>query len=334
MTRRWIEIGLAATALLLGVVVGGRAQSSSVPRTPWGAPDLQGTWTNATLTPLQRPAALAGKEVFTPDEAAAYVKARVEQASAPPARPAPGATPNVGSYNDVFMERGVGVVKSLRTSLVIEPKDGRVPPMTPAAQEKWAAIRADRALHPADGPENRSMLERCLLFGAAGPPMLPEPYNANYQIVQTRDYVVILVEMVHDARIIPLDGRPHLPAGTTRWLGDSRGHWEGDTLVVETTNLRFDNHGSRFGVGYDTMSDENLKVVERFTRTDAMTITYRATIEDPTVFVSPWTLEMSMAQAKGPVLEYACHEGNYGLPNILSGARAEEKATGTSARRP
>ncbi len=119
------------------------------------------------------------------------------------------------TYNDVFMERGVGVVKSLRTSLVIEPKDGRVPPMTPAAQEKWAAIRADRALHPADGPENRSMLERCLLFGAAGPPMLPEPYNANYQIVQTRDYVVILVEMVHDARIIPLDGRPHLPAGTT-----------------------------------------------------------------------------------------------------------------------
>jgi hypothetical protein len=169
------------------------------------------------------------------------------------------------------------------------------------------------------------LTERCILFGATVP-MLPEPYNNNYSIVQTPGYVTILVEMNHDTRIIPLDGRPHLSQKLQQWTGDSRGRWEGETLVVETTNLKFNNK-SRFGVGFlNGLSDENLRVVERFTRTDANTLTYQATIEDPTVFTRGWTIEQSMDRTKGPLFEVACHEGNYGMGFILSGHRSEERA--------
>ncbi len=190
----------------------------------------------------------------------------------------------------------------------------------------------EAAIRPADGPEDRWLTERCILFGATVP-MLPEPYNNNYSIFQAPGFVTILVEMNHDARIIPLDGRPPLSKDLQQWTGSSRGRWEGNTLVVETTNLKF-NHQSRFGVGYlNGLSDRNLRVIERFTLTDSNTLTYQATIEDPTVFTRPWTVELPMDRTKGPAFEVACHEGNYGMAYILSGHRAEERATDGSARK-
>ncbi len=290
-----------------------------VPRTPWGDPDLSGLWTNATLTVLQRPPELAGKEFFTAEEAEKYEKTRIEQTNAD----RPGRPGDVGAYNDVYFERGKSV-KSRRTSLIIEPKDGRIPPFLPDAQRRVDARQIEEAVRPADGPESRWLTERCLLFGATVP-MLPEPYNNNYSILQTPGYVTILVEMNHDVRVIPLDGRPHLSKKIQQWTGDSRGRWEGDTLVVETTNLKF-NDKSRFGVGFlGGLSDQNLRIVERFTRADATTLTYQATIEDPTVFTRSWTIEQSMDRTKGPLFEVACHEGNYGMGFILAGTRAEER---------
>ena len=291
-----------------------------VRRTPWGDPDLEGIWTNATLTPLQRPPELASKEFLTPEEAAQFQRSRIEQTNAD--RPLPPG--QVGAYNDVFFERGTSIVRSRRTSLVVDPPDGRIPALTPDAQKKVEARQKREAISPADGPEDRWLTERCILFGATVP-MLPEPYNNNYRIIQSPGFVTILVEMNHDARIIPLDGRAHLASGIQQWTGDSRGRWEGTTLVVETTNLKF-NHQSRFGVGYlNGLSDERLRVVERFTIADANTLTYRATVEDPSVFVRPWTVEVSMARSAGPLFEVGCHEGNYGMFNILSGHRAEER---------
>ena len=291
-----------------------------VRRTPWGDPDLEGIWTNATLTPLQRPPELASKEFLTPEEAAQFQRSRIEQTNADRALP-PG---QVGAYNDVFFERGTSIVRSRRTSLVVDPPDGRIPALTPDAQKKVEARQKREAISPADGPEDRWLTERCILFGATVP-MLPEPYNNNYRIIQSPGFVTILVEMNHDARIIPLDGRAHLASGIQQWTGDSRGRWEGTTLVVETTNLKF-NHQSRFGVGYlNGLSDERLRVVERFTIADANTLTYRATVEDPSVFVRPWTVEVSMPRSAGPLFEVGCHEGNYGMFNILSGHRAEER---------
>jgi len=297
------------------------AQTSRTPRTSWGDPDLQGFWSNATLTPLQRPAELAGKAFFTPEEAGAFDKQRVAQTNAD----RPLRQGEVGAYNDAFFERGTHGVKTRRTSLVVDPIDGRLPVLTPAAAELVAARERDAARSPADGPEDRWLTERCILFGATLP-MLPEPYNNNYRILQAPGYVVVLVEMNHDARIIPLDGRPPLSARVRQWTGDARGHWEGDTLVVESANFKF-NAQSRFGVGYlNGLSDANLRVVERFTRTDASTLLYRATVEDPTVFTAPWTIEIPMERAAGPIFEVGCHEGNRGMANILSGYRAEERS--------
>jgi len=313
--------------MLLMTAAAVQAQTRDTPRLPWGDPDLEGTWTNATLTQLQRPADLGAKAFFTPEEAAAWDKQRIEQTNADrPARPG-----EVGAYNDAFFERGRGGVKSRRTSLVIDPPDGRIPALTPLAQQKVEARLRREAASPADGPGDRWLTERCILFGATVP-MLPEPYNNNYAIIQTPGYVVISVEMNHDTRIIPLDTRPHLPSGMAQWTGDSRGRWEGPTLVVETRALKF-NDKSRFGVGYlNGLSDENLRVVERFTRTDANTITYQATIEDATVFTKPWTVELSMDRTDAALYEVACHEGNYGMANILSGHRAEERAAAAARR--
>jgi 4-carboxymuconolactone decarboxylase len=196
--------------------------------------------------------------------------------------------------------------------------------MTPAARAKFDAAQAEFAAHGTDGPEARPLPDRCLMFSQSGPPMIPGNYNNNYQIVQTRDYVTILAEMGGQLRIIPLDGRPALPSSFSQWMGISRGHWDGATLVIETANFRF-NDRSRFGVQYNGMTDENLRIIERFTRTAPDAITYRATIEDPTVYTKPWTFEVSLEKAGGPVYEYACHEGNYAMRDMLSGARALEK---------
>ena len=325
MAHRLFAAAVTLTALSLGPAAV-TAQGRSTSRTPWGDPDLSGLWTNATLTVLQRPAELANKEFFTPEEAATFEKTRIEQTNAD----RPTRVGEVGAYNDVYFERG-RPGRSRRTSLVIEPRDGRIPSFMPDAQQKVDARAWEEAARPADGPESRWLTERCILFGATVP-MLPEPYNNNYLIIQTPGYVTILVEMNHDVRVIPLDGRPHLSTKIQQWTGDSRGRWDGDTLVVETTNLKF-NDKSRFGVGFlGGLSDENLRVVERFARADANTLTYQATIEDPTVFARSWTVEQSMDRTKGPLFEVACHEGNYGLGFILSGHRAEERAAHDAAR--
>jgi hypothetical protein len=199
--------------------------------------------------------------------------------------------------------------------LLTDPKDGRLPPLTADAQ-KTAAARAEIRRRLAEGPEDRSLGERCLLFNA-GPPMVPGPYNNNFQLVQTRDAVVIASEMIHDARVVPLDGRPHLPKAIRNWLGDSRGRWEGDTLVIETTN--FTSKTAFRG------SDENLRLLERFTRVSDDTLMYEFTVDDPTAFTKPWTVSIPLTRLDGQIYEYACHEGNYGMPGMLKGARTLEK---------
>ena len=288
-------------------------KSARVPRTPDGHPDLQGIWTNTTLTPMERPRDLAGKEFFTKEEAAAYEKrilhGRAEE---------PDVAADTIADKNVWWEQGTKLSPTLRTSMVVDPPDGRVPALTPEAQKRQQAERTRTRLHALDGPEYQNLQSRCLLMPMAGPPMIPGPYNNNYEIVQTPNYVAILIEMIHDVRIVPLDGRPHLPSNVPQWLGDPRGHWEGDTLVVDTTN--FTDKTAFRG------SDWNLHLIERFTRVDPDTLIYRFTIDNPTAFTKPWTAEIPMLKASGPIYEFACHEGNYGMINILRTARAEEKA--------
>src|SRR5437867_216845 len=286
------------------------AKSTWVPtRTPDGQPDLQGYWTNATFTPLERPAEFAGKEFFTPEEAAAYEKLRIDAFLGQPAD-------NI-HYDDAIWQTETYKkgVSGLRTSLIVDPRDGHIPPLTPEARKR-AADRAARRGNPDDAAENRSNLERCLTWGADVPPLLPAVYYANLQIMQGAGYVVVMTETIHSARIIPLDGRPHLGRNLRPWVGDSRGHWAGNTLVVDTTNYS-DKIGFR-GAG------ENLHVTERFTRVDADTIRYEFTVDDPTTWTRPWSAEIPMKKMQGPVFEYACTEGNYGLANILRGARVED----------
>ena len=313
---------LIATVALTVVLAAAGAEAQT-PRTSWGDPDLQGLWSNATLTPLQRPAELAGKEFFTPEEAAAYVGERIEAGNADRTIGQPG---SVGSYNNAWFDRGDNIVPTLRTSLVIEPADGRIPPFTPEAERQYEQNLADIAASPADTPEDRYLTERCIVFGGGAAPMFPEPYNNNYYIVQTPDFVTIMAELNHEVRIIPLDGRPHFPDRIEQWVGDSRGYWEGETLVVETTNQRTNRHF--YGVQYlNSVMSEDFRVVERFTRTAPDRIQYRATIEDAAVFTDPWTVEIFMHPQAGPLVEFACHEGNYGLRGLLSAARAEERAS-------
>jgi hypothetical protein len=275
------------------------AKSWLAPRTPDGQPDLQGVWTNSTLTPLERPAEFAGKPVLSEQEAADYVKQVLQQ------------------VNSDRRDRGNNLVADRRTSLIVDPPDGKVPPLTPEAQKRVEQARAWMRDHSTDGPEGRSLAERCISWTTAGPPMLPGPYNNDLQILQAPGYVVILNEMIHDTRLIPLDGRPHVAPGIRELMGDSRGHWEGDTLVVDTTN--FNGEVSFRG------SDANLHLTERFTRVSPDVIRYEFTIDDSTAFIKPWTARIPLNKTNGPVYEYACHEGNYAMVDILAGARAAEK---------
>ena len=270
-----------------------------------GHPDFSGLWNSATATPLQRPAKLKDQAFFTPAEAAAW-----EQAAAKP-NPASG---GVGTYNKEFFEASSRVVKTLRTSIVTDPEDGRIPALTPAAAAAKSR-RLEKLRHP-DSAQDFGLQDRCLSFVTAGPPMLPYRYNSNYQIVQTRDTLVVHAEMIHDARIIPLDGRPHLPPGMQLWLGDSVGHWEGTTLVVDSTN--FKNTGGFFGEAGGFFDwDDHLHVVERFSLLDANTILYRFGVDDASAFTRPWKGELTFERTPGPIYEYACHEGNYALRNML-----------------
>jgi hypothetical protein len=298
---------------------GGRPWSS--PRTAWGDPDLQGYWTNTTTTPLQRPADLADKAVLTAEE---YAKRNAEVAAQQNADQPPRAG-NPGTYNDFWFDRGK---LSYRTSLVIDPPNGRLPELTSEEKERVAAARRGRG--PADSPEDRSAYERCISRGLPGA-MMPGFYNHNYQILQTPGYVVLLVEMIHDARIIPLDGRPHAGPAIAGWLGDSRGRWEGNTLIVETTNFN-DKVREQSLIAFST--GQNLRLVERFTRTAEDAIDYQFTVTDPTVYVQPWTASIPMTRFDGPIYEYACHEGNYGLGGILRGGRMDDKLAAEGQKKP
>jgi hypothetical protein len=303
-------------AMMLSVPAAGQAPAKwTVPRTPDGRPDLQGVWSYATLTPLERPAELAGKEFLTEREAADYEQRTLRENNRD-RRDGSAEADVTRAYNDFWWDRGTKVVVTRRTSLVVDPPDGRIPPLTPEAQKRAAARNEARRLHPADGPEDRPLAERCILFGNGGAPMLPTAYNNNAQFFQTRDYVVIINEMVHDARVIPLDGRPRLPGNVRQWLGDSRGRWEGDTLVVETTN--FTDKSNFRGSG------ENLRLIERFTRISQDTLLYEFTVDDPDSFTRPWKVELPLWKNPELVYEYACHEGNFGMAGALAGFRKAE----------
>ncbi|MDP8988793.1 MAG: hypothetical protein M3N41_01765, partial [Acidobacteriota bacterium] len=287
--------------LLLAASAFAQKAAYTPPRTPDGQPDLGGVWNNGTITPLERPADLAGKPFFTKEEAAAYERKTAQQSNRD-RRDGPADADVNRAYNEAWWDRGSQVVPSLRTSLLVDPPSGRLPALTPAAQEA-ARRRAEALQRPANGPEDRLIRERCIVGDNVGPPMMPSAYNNNFQIFQSANYVAILSEMMHDVRIIPLDGRAHLASDLRSWLGDSRGRWDHNTLIVETTNFngKISFHGS----------DENLRVVERFTRTAPDLILYEFRIEDPTAFTAPWSAEVPLRSTKGPIYEYACHEGNY-----------------------
>ena len=293
-------------------------------------------WDFRTITPMERPVALGTKEFLTDEEARALEdnskrddNARVK-GGAGGGKAGPG---GVGDYNAVFLEDSQRVLANKRTSIITDPKDGRMPPFTPEAQRKFDADEEYHKQHPHDGPEDMTTIERCITWISSGPPMLPTFYNNNYQIIQTHDQVMILAEMIHDVRIIPLDGRPH--EDIHQWVGDSRGHWEGDTLVVETIN--FNGKRGWFGTpmvegGGGKRPDTKMRVIERFTRTGPDILLYQFTIDDPGTYTKPWSGEIPMRMAKDPVYEYACHEGNYAMVDILVGARSEEKEAAETAK--
>jgi hypothetical protein len=302
------------------------AKAWTPPRTPDGQPDLQGTWTNATITPFERPSALAGKTFLTAQEAAAFERQAAERREEAERAPRPG---DVGSYNDAWFDSGTKVVSTLRTSLVIDPPDGRVP-LTPAAEKA-----RDRNLTDVDSFEFMSPWDRCITRGPGG--MFPAGYNNAYQIVQTPGYVVIVQEMIHEARVIPVDGRPHVDKNLRLWTGDPRGRWEGNTLVVETTNFNgkgwIATNAAAARIRGVPHSDA-LRLVERFTRIDADTIGYEVTIEDPTVYTRPWTVSIPLTRDDSyQIFEYACHEGNKAIEHVLSGARAAEKLAAEAAKK-
>ncbi len=296
-----------------------------MPRTAWGHPDLQGVWSTATVTPFERPAELAGKEFFTEKEALEFEEKTVKAVNRDRRDGASTDADVARAYNDFWWDSGTKVVPTKRTSLLIDPPDGKMPALTADAKQRQQAradARAGRG--PADMPEDRNLWERCITRGLPNV-MLPQVYNNNYQIFQTPNHVVILAEMIHDARIIPLDGRPHLPSSVRQWMGDSVGRWEGDTLVVETTN--FTDKTNYRGSG------ENLRLVERFTRLTADVLNYEVAIDDPTTFAKPFTVANPARRSEGEIYEYACHEGNYGLTGILEGARMQEKLAAEATKK-
>jgi hypothetical protein len=293
------------------------AKAWTPPRTPDGQPDLEGVWAITVLTPLERPRELGGKEFLTEEEAAQFVRQTLDDGD----RDKRAATAEADlnrNYNEFWRERGNVVVPNRRTSLIVDPRDGRIPPFTPEAQQKRAARTA--AQRVPSGPEDLALRLRCITRGL---PMVPTPNNNFFEIVQSPEYVVILQEMMYEARVIPLDGRPHLDPKVRAYMGDARGHWEGDTLVIETTNF--------FGQDDFHSADENLRVTERLTRTAADSIRYEFTVNDPTAFTRPWSGEIPFVKSAQQIFDYECHEGNYAMIDILAGARAEEKKSAAVA---
>jgi len=311
---------VAAVVVIVSLSAVPAVAQSDAPRTAWGQPDLQGVWDFRSITPLQRPERLENQEFLTEEEAAELEQAAVARDAAAWDREArrTEAGGNVGAYNNFWMDRGQKAVGTRRTSLIVDPPNGRMPEQTTAARERAGVRRDYRREHPADGPEDFSNGVRCILGFNAGPPFTPSAYNNNMQLFQTPDHVVVVTEMVHTARIIPLDGSPHLPSNVQQWSGDSRGHWEGETLVVETTN-----HTDKTRWRGST---PDMRLVERFTRVDAETLLYEFTVTDPTTWTAPWTAAVPLLLNPEPMFEYACHEGNYSMGVMLAGTREEEKA--------
>jgi len=310
------------------------AEKWSPRRTADGQPDIQGIWSTATLTPLERSPEFAGKEFLTEKEASEYVKRTLDESNSD--RRDGGAQADLQrNYNEAWRDRGTTVVATRRTSLIVDPPDGKIPPLTPAARKRQAAmtggvgpeglrflpaaLSAARPPRLPGGPRDLPLRVRCI---SRDLPMIPTPNNNFLHIIQSPGYVTIFQEMMHEVRIIPLDGRPHLDSKIGGHMGDSRGRWEGNTLVIDTTNF----------IGTDNAygADEALHLTERLTRTDPDTILYQFTVDDPTAFTKPWSGEMSIRKTDEPVEEYACHEGNYAMESILAGARAEEKKAGGS----
>ena len=333
-----VSYGLMAAGLAVVVTAAAPAAAQApagaawtAPRTADGHPDLQGVWANNNATPLERPPEWTGKERLTAAELAALEAAAAEATdpgqdalfgdqlvlAAIAGEQAASYDPTTGNYNQFWVvERDFND----RTSLVTDPPDGRIPALTPAAERRAQERAARRRAHPADTWEDVPLQERCITYGV---PRLGAGYNSYYQIFQSAGHVVFLMEMNHDARVIPLDGRPTLDPAIRQWHGDSRGRWEGDTLVVETANYspRSDFRGA----------SDRLRIVERFTRTGPDTLEYAVTIDDPTTWVRPWTASIPLLRSDDALYEYACHEGNYGMEGILAGHRAQERAAAAEA---
>ena len=315
-----VLIALASVAPRSAVAQPSSSAATSVPRMPDGRPDLQGVWDFGSVTPLQRPPELAGKEFLTDEDVSALEGQAAGRVDRPPRQGDPG------TYNRFWFADGTKVVGTRRTSLIVDPPNGQLPSYTPEGEARIAAREEARRRNA--GPEDRDVDERCILGFTSGPPMLPGAYNNLMQLFQIPGQVAILNEMVHDVRLIPLDDRPALSSQIRQWMGASRARWEGDTLVVETLNFM------DLGTGHPAPNMEllealgpHLHLVERFSRLDADTLLYQFTINDPTAWTKPWSAEMTMTKTEDALYEYACHEGNYGLFNILAGAQAAERAS-------
>ena len=294
-----------------------------MPRTLDGHPDLQGYWTNDTVTPLERPAEFGSKETLTPEEATAYAKKRLDEFLAQP-------KDDIHYDDAIWQGERYDKHTLVRTSLILDPKNGRLPPLTPAGAERAAArAKTGGAGGPSDSAQSRTLAERCISWGNVGPPMIPPTYYANLHILQSADHVVIRHELLDGLRLIALDGRPHPGPGVQKLAGVSRGRWDGDTLVVDTTNFsdKTNFRGPPRTTRQDITTSTKLRVVERFTLVDRETIRYQFTVTDPETWTAPWSGEVPIRRFAGPIYEFACHEGNYGLVNILRGARVQESAT-------
>jgi hypothetical protein len=299
---------------------GTNATGAAIPRTVDGHPDMQGFWTNDTVTPLERPAEFGDKAVITAEEAAAYAKKRMDQFLAQP-------KDDIHYDDAIWQGENYGKQTTLRTSLVTDPINGRLPPLTPEGQAR-SAERAKRggAGGSSDSARSRTLAERCISWGNVGPPMIPPTYYANMQILQAADHVAIRHELMHDVRLIRLDAAPRAGSSVQWMAGDARGRWEGDTFIVETTNFTAETpfRGPPRTTRQDITTSTQLKVTERFTLVDRDTIRYEFTVNDPGTWTRPWSGEIPMRRIEGPIYEYACHEGNYGLANILRAARVQE----------
>ncbi len=314
---------LTGLALLLALPLAAAGDNWNAPKTAWGEPDLRGVWDYRTITPLERPKEMAGKAVLSDEEAAEFETSLVKTKDKD-RRQSDGLTLQAdvaNAYNEFWWDYGKTLTDDKRTSLIVDPPDGRIPALTSQGQKRYDAIRAARA-RPPHTEIDRGVAERCILGFNAGPPYNPSAYNNNVHIFQTPGYAVLLVEMVHDARVVPLDNRAHLPENMKQWRGDARGHWDGDTLVVESRN--FTDKTSFRGSG------KNMHLTERFTRVAADQIVYEYTIDDPESFTKPWTVAIPMVSNDQPMYEYACHEGNHAMATMLAGARAQESEAKTA----